>query len=306
VVRSGVDRAALAVNRLWAPIDLSAMQSITADDPAAAAAEVKRLLRPASGALRPSPLDLLADDIARCLRDCGETRVREAIDCLGEPVAERERDPRRQLAQAIATAMLRRHPPTLGLVADALRCLERTAPVEQVLDAIAYLWVELEAAAGLLRASWRDGDYRDTILACRHPVDTLRDYVVRAHAPWRPPLLILLNDITGGRQAEDIAWQLRAELRQRFARFAALSDAELDDALNAVDRLYVGLSLPPPGVVEQLQARYQHVTFVFHVPPEHVPGASIGGVEWLSPPLDPELEAAVARDRTNALFKLAA
>jgi hypothetical protein len=202
--------------------------------------------------------------------------------------------------------VLRRHPPTLGLVAEALRCLERTAPVDRVLDAVGYLWVELEAAAGLLRASWRDGEYRDTILACRHPVDTLRDYVVRAHAPWRPPLLILLNDISGGRQAEDIAWQLRAELRQRFARFARLSDAELDDALNAVDRIYVGLSLPPPDVIEQLQTHYQHVTFVFHVPPERGDTTAIGGVEWLKPALDPELEAAVARDRTNALFKLAA
>jgi hypothetical protein len=87
LVRPGLDQDELKRNRLWAPIGIDELQFLSSDDPAQAAAEVKRLLRPAARALHPSPLDLLSEEIASCIRDCGEARAREAIDRLGEPIA---------------------------------------------------------------------------------------------------------------------------------------------------------------------------------------------------------------------------
>jgi hypothetical protein len=304
LIRSGLERQTIKQHPLWQPLSLLDLQAVEVDKPATAALTVKQRLQPVAAMLRPSPLDLLVETIMRSLENCGRVHLQEAIDVLNEPVGADD-DPRRQLAHAIATAMHRRNPPVLGQVANALRRLEQSDSVRQILDVVSHMWVELEAAAGLLRASWQSDECRDLVLSCQHPADTLRDYVARAHAPWSPPLLLLLSDISGGAQVDDIAWQIRSELRRRTPHFKSRDDAWIDARLNGTSsRIFVGLGLPPPDVVQALQRRYPRLTFIFYVhSPQRV---ALGGVHWLEPVLDPALETRVVQDRFDAITTLAA
>jgi TIR domain len=300
VLWSGADGAALRKHPLWRPLDLPAVQYAQEDDPAALAGRIQRLLAPLAERLRPSPLDLIAADLVDLLSAASPMRLAQAAAALGEEVPGGRLD-RERLAYAIARWTLRQPPPALNALVDALARLGEGLPAEnarRMIDAVAHFWVASEAAAWLLQADPQAPSCRDLALACAYPADTVRQYVERAHRPWKPPTLVALNAITGGDQVDDIAAELRREMHRRFNFDPATIDEKLADAQR---RFFVALPLPDdPAVVRALQARYPRVTFIFTVARGHPVAAMPAGVEWVEPDLDPELEEGVQRDLFDA------
>jgi hypothetical protein len=312
VVSANVDRAELKKNRLWDPVDLPAIQFVASDDPAGTAASVRKRLAPLATQLRPAPLDLLVDEIASLLAKASPSHLLSAFESLNERIPFGVSDQHQRLAYAIARWILRQSPPALERMATALALLGKTFPADdacQILDLVAPMWVELDAASWFVRADWRHAGFRDIAIACKRPAPTLQQYVDRAHLPWRPPRVWLLNGITGGAHAHDIAQELRNVLRPHLeARLRRrLDDSDIDEIVGQAEaRFYVALPLPDDRqVVTTLQDQYPHVTFVFFVQPEMcLPYGTppvAAGVGWVDPSLDPRLEEDVFRDHDNAL-----
>jgi hypothetical protein len=311
LVSTNVDMAELKKNRLWDPIDLPEIQFLLSDNPATAAASVKKKLAPLAAELRPAPLDLLADEIAGLLGKATAKYLQSALNSLNELVPFEISDPHHRFAYAVARWILRQSPPALERMATTLALLGRTFPAgdaHQILDIVAPMWVELDAASWFVRAHWQHPDFRDVAIVCKRPAQTLRQYVDRAYMPSRPPRFLLLNGVTGGAHSDDIANELRAVLGRRLKDKLGpqLNDSDIDDHLRQTAvRLYVALPLPDDRqVVAALQNRYPHVTFVFFVEPEvcSPDGAApvAAGVGWVAPSLDPHLEEDVFRDYVDA------
>jgi hypothetical protein len=195
-------------------------------------------------------------------------------------------------------------------MARTLKLLGKSFPVKsarQILDLVAPMWVELDAASWFVRADWRCPSLRDVAISCKLPTQTLQQYVDRAYVPSDPP-----NGVTGGAHSDDVSRELRTVLRRPLKEVLGRqpSDADIDDFLTRTPaRLYVALRLPDDRqVVETLQDRYPHVTFVFFADPEvcsndeATPVAA--GVGWVAPSLDPRLEQDVSDDYTNARARL--
>lgn len=313
VVWEAVDREQLEKHPLWHPIDLDEIQFLEASDPAAVAAGLRKRLAALAPQLRPTPLDLIADDIARRLSDsAGTMRLDAVVQNLGVDVPLRVTGRSERLAYAIARWTIAQPPPSLKTVAEALTFLGNdfdASDANHILDSVAPLWVEIDAAAWLLRAVWQRPECRDVALVCRHPKPTLQHYVTRAHLPWRKPELLLLNGVTGGRHDKDVAAELRTEARARFARWRELEDDDLDERLaHVAARLFVGLPLPEDdAIVATIQAKYPALTFVFFVRGDEAAGAAVQrrlkGVEWIVPAHDPGLEADVLADHDAAYLR---
>jgi hypothetical protein len=188
VVSAKVSRAELEKNRLWDPIDLPAIQYLAGDGPSAIAASVKKRLAPQAARLRPAPLDLLADEITGLLAKASPMHLRSALESLNERIPFEVSDQHGRLAYAIARWILRQSPPALERMATTLALLGKTFPADdacQILDLVAPMWVELDAASWFIRADWRHPGLRDVAIACKRPAQTLRHYIDRAHLPSR-------------------------------------------------------------------------------------------------------------------------
>jgi hypothetical protein len=308
VTPANVDMTELKKNRLWDPIDLPAIQFVASDSAAEIAASIKNRLAPLATQVRPAPLDLLADEITGLLAKASPLHLLSALDSLNERIPFGVSDQHRCLAYAIARWILRQSPPALERMATTLALLGKTFPADdacKILDLVAPMWVELDAASWFVRADWRHPGFRDVAIACKRPSQTLQQYVDRAHMPSLPPPFLLLNGVTGGAHSDDVARELRDALRPRLRR--QMDDSGIDEFLGQTKaRFYVALPLPDDRqVVATLQSRYPHVTFVFFVRPEvcfsdGTPPIA-AGVAWVAPSLDPHLEEDVFRDYDDAL-----
>lgn len=317
-VSADVDTGELKKNRMWDPIDLPEIQFLTRDSVAGIATSVKKRLARLAAQLRPTPLDLLAEEITGLLTKAHPKHLEMALNALNEQVPFEVSDQRQHLAYAFARWILRQSPPALERMAITLKLLGKTFPVKnsrQILNLVAPMWVELDAASWFVRAHWRRPELRDVAISCKLPTQTLQQYVDRAYVPSDPPRVWLLNGVTGGAHSEDIAQELHAVLRRPVKEVLGRqpSDADIDDFLTKTPaRLYVALRLPDDRqVVTTLQDRYRHVTFVFFMDPEvylndyNDEAASVAtGVGWVAPSLDPRLEENVSDDYTNARARL--
>jgi hypothetical protein len=212
----------------------------------------------------------------------------------------------------------------LSLVADALKELGRAFPerqIENILELVAPLWVDPEAAARLVDAQKRRGGPGHVGVSCARPTITLRHYVDSAYLPFHPPRLLRLNGITAGQQVEEIAIELRSVLRPLLARLLDNDidndiDYEIDEWLAALDHpLYVAVALPhDPDVVSALRERFPNVTFIYHascISSQYASDECEAVIDslripWVTPPLDIEIERAAHRDYRNALGRFLA
>ena len=310
-VSANVDMAELKKNRLWDPIDLPEIQFAASDNAVMTAASMKKKLAPLAAQLQPAPLDLLADEIVGLLGKASPKYLQSALNSLNEHVPFEVNDQHQRLAYAIARWILRQPPPALERMATTLTLLGKAFPAadaRQIIDIVAPMWVELDAASWFVRAHWQHPNFRDVAIACKRPAQTLKQYVDRAYIPSRPPRFLLLNGVTGGAHSDDVAQELRAVLRRPLKDTLGiqLNDSDIDDFLSRTTaRLYVALPLPDDRqVVATLQSQYPHVTFVFFVVPEMCsPNEArpvAPGVGWVAPSLDPSLEEDVSRDYVDA------
>lgn len=221
LVSANVDMAELKKNQLWDPIDLPEIQFLTCASAAGIAASVKEKLGPLTAQLRPTPLDLLADEIAHLLAKAPPMHLQSALDSLDERIPFGVSDRHQRLAYAIARWIFRQPPPALGRMATTLTCLGATFPAEdarKILDVVAPMWVELDAASWFVRADWRHAAVRDVAITCKRPAQTLQQYVDRVYQPFRPPRVLLLNGVTGGAHSDDVIRELRSVFRPRLER----------------------------------------------------------------------------------------
>ena len=240
------------------------------------AASVKKKLAPLAAQLQPAPLDLLADEIVGLLGKASPKHLLSALNSLNEHVPFEVSDQRQRLAYAFARWILRQSPPALERMATTLTLLGKTFPADdarQILDLVAPMWVELDAASWFVRAHWRHPELpgrRDRLQTTRSNLAAVCRSGI--HAISTHPEFWLLNGVTGGAHSDDVAQELHAVLRRPLKDTLGrqLNDSDIDDFLNRTTaRLYVALPLPDDRqVVTTLQGRYPHVTFVFFVQPE--------------------------------------
>jgi hypothetical protein len=302
VLFDGITTDQLKDHVLWHPLELEAIQFIVGGTPDAIAKRIKCRLDELGESLR-TPLERLAADVAAQLSQPSRAlRLEDAVTGLGIPVPPYVTARAERLAYAIARWAIARRPPALEDIAVALGQLGGTFPAEDarlIFETVRPLWVEVDAASWLLRASWRQPDVRDVALACTKPCETVPDYTARAVMPRRPPQFVPLNNVTGGRQVEDIQEELHSELRSRFNSLRNLEAEELDAFLaNKARHFCIGLTLPDDDVVAELQTTYPAPTFIFYVDSADRPLPA--GVALVEPPLDPELERRVLDDRQVA------
>lgn len=299
-----VTRDDLKAHPLWHPLDLAAIQSMPGDDPAAIAATIKHQLTLVRGSLRRSPLERLAGDIATVLtRTSGMQRLEDVIAYLGTPGAPTHLvGGAERLAHAIARWTLGLHPPSLELVADALLQLGNVFPAEdaeEILSILGPLWVELDAAAWILRAASRPEGCRDVVIGCAHPNATIEDYAARAHMPARKPTLLLLHGMTG--RPEDIVAELFDVGKRKLKYLRERTPQELDAYFKQdARRIFVAVPLPGDEVVARLQADYPAPTFIFYVGSSSPVPVPPPGVAMVEPALDPGFEDSVRADRDTA------
>jgi hypothetical protein len=303
---TGVTRKDVRNSNLWSPLDLPGIQMLSVDDPAAAARQVKAVLAPHRTTRLRAPLDVLAADLSVLLAKASTEQCTWLWDQLSGDRPEEIDEEKSALARAIARWMLCQPPPALERIARALMHLGEVFPLDdayQIIDLIAPLWVEMDAAAWF--ASTRV-DQRDLAIRCRQPGQVLTHYMRMAYLPARSPRVFLLNGITAGPHADDVAVELRKVLGPLLERSAGrkLHDAEIDAKLNTVkERPYVALPLPADqSVIEELRRRFSRVTFVYFAAYEDAGNAP--GMQWVVPQLDPDLEEAVCQDLEDARFVL--
>jgi hypothetical protein len=308
-----VTRQELKNTRLWDPLDLPEIQFLSGRGPEDAAASLKSRIA-SLGPLDPTPLELLVGDIAGLLTEASQQRLRIVLNDLHVHVPLELTDQQRRFAYAVARWILGQPPPSLDRMAAALVRLGRTFPGDRargILELVAPMWVELDAASWFVRADWQRPDLRDLAIVCCRPTETLKEYVERAHQPDTAPKVWMLNGVSGGDEVDDITRELRAVLGpplvRRFGR--DWNDAKTDEYLSRTNnRVYVALPLPEDHeVIAGLQIRYPRVTFVFFVPTASgLPPPAIPGVGWVGPEIDPELEERVYVDRIDAMAKFLA
>jgi TIR domain len=314
LVWTDIGRAELKSNKLWNPLDLTEIQFVSGSSASEIAASVKKILAPLAAQLQPTPLDLLAEDIVNCLPTGLKLHLQAALNSLGEQIPIEIGEQSQRLAYGIARWMLRQPPPALKRVAQTLAMLGNGLPSAKaisILELLAPMWVDPHTAAWFVLADWRNPSCRDVAIVCAKPLTTLKQCVYCANMPDVRPPYLLLNNITGGAQSDDVAQQLRTLLRPCLKRGSgpAPDDAAIDDFLNGINyRIYVALELPnDPEVTKALQSLYKRVTFVFYVPRDRYPPDSApplpDGVGWVVPPLDPYTEAEMDKDYSTALSR---
>jgi hypothetical protein len=303
----GVSETQLQKHRVWHPVALDEIQYVKKAVPTALADRIKARLAELAP-VRRSPMDRIVTDIVGVLsKDAMNLPLDEVAQALG-PVPLRVSGAAERFAYAIARWMIGQQPPALMKVADQLLDLGEGFPREdahRIFQRLVPLWVEVGAASTLLRPAWNQPDCRSVALVCAKPDPTLEHYVTRAHMPRRQPKPLVLNNVTGGDQFEDIARQLREAARERFPEMAeaAEDDDDFDERL-ATTRAPISVALELPDddeVVEQLQTRYRALTFIFFL---RATGDALKrpvmGVEWVDPPHSLDLERQVLEDRGDA------
>jgi hypothetical protein len=314
LVWANVKKADLKNNKLWNPLDLTDIQFVSGNSPVEIAASVKKILAPLAAQLESTPLDLLAEEIVHYLPKDLELHLQAALDSLGEQIPYEIDGQSRRLAYGIARWMLRQPPPALKRVAWTLAKLGNGLPSKNaisILDILAPMWIDPDTAAWFVRAHWQHPSCRDVAIVCANPLITLKQCVYCANMPDAKPRYLLLNNITGGAQSDDVARELRTVLGPCLKPLlgSAPDDAAIDDLLGDIDyRLYVALELPNDlEVAKVLQSMYKRVTFVFYIPPDrYLPDAAPPvpeGVGWVVPPLDPNTEAEMDKDYGIALSR---
>jgi TIR domain-containing protein len=303
----GVSRTALRDSALWRPLNLTDIQFLDVDEPVAAATEVKALLAPLRHLGGQAPLDVLAGDISELLARAPQERCAVFWSHLDEPWPPGALAQKRVLARAIARWMLCQQPPALERVARALMHLGEVFPIEdshKIIELIAPLWVELDAAAWFAAGRLDQGGVRDLAIRCRRPGQVLDHYMRMAHLPARSPRVFLLNGITAGPHVEEVATELRNVLGPLLERAAGrkLTDFEIDDKLGRLkERPCVALPMPDDrSVIEELRQRFSRVFFVYFAADD----GEAQNVQWVVPQLDTEVEEAVCEDLEEAKFVL--
>lgn len=278
----------------WAPLDLTRYQLLAADDIAGCAAAVKRHLGTLGVELAPSPFDVLVADIAQLLVKAPLTRCRLLWEDLdGNRLPLDLDDHHRALAEAIGRWMLRQPPPMLSRIAGTLTKLGQAFPTEdirRIIELVAPLWVDLDAASAFLADT-------DLAMHCQRPIPVLQHYMSAAHLPDRPPRVFVLNAITAGDSVEDIAAELRTVFRERLHSPGSppLSDAEVDRRLSRPGaRVHVALPMPDDEVVAELRRRFRRVSFIYFVP--HGDAVRDVGARWVRPELAKTIEHQVCED----------
>jgi hypothetical protein len=301
-VLCGVTLEELQASRLWGPLDLPAVQFPRSSDPAEVAAEVKAQLAPLASMLDRSPLARLAGQVASELRESAEAQCQDVLNKIGEALPLRMVDETDGYARAITAWVLRQPPPALNRIADALAELGKSFPADRVraiLELVAPLWVDPEAASRLVEAHSRPDGPRSVALACAKPKVTVRHYLDSAYLPSRAPTHVRLHGITGGSHADDVADELRSALRRQVQDLSDESDEEIDEYLNGLRRpFYVSVGLPEDSeVMADLRGRYAKITFIYHAAALRDPAE----LPWVLPQLEAGEESAAFSDYVEAV-----
>jgi hypothetical protein len=297
-----VDAQALTDSTLWK--ELEPLQLGQADTPDAAAGLIADKLAPLGEMLDPTPLGLMAIEIAARLEQAPKPLLHRARLKL-DPAAPATVDPG-ELADAIARWMLAQEPPALKQMAAALSELgDRFVKddLEALLDYVMPLWVDPDAASWLTRPGLRVADRHGIGIACTRPDDTVEHFVKRAHVPGWAPEALTLNAIADGADADDIEREVKNLVRnmmEKRRRGHPARDRDIDRLLKD-GQLFVAVPLPDDeSVITALRARYARLNLVFHAPiSEPRPGAA-GSVAWITPALKPTEEDSVWADYWQA------
>ena len=291
---------------IWSNLDVRAFQGLRGarrTNAAEIAAQAVERFADLKQQLPATPLQRVERRIAKLLQDVEPEVLEEAAASLG-PLAEAW-DGRTEAHEELATLLLRSDIEGAYRALAALASDVDGADLEEIYYLLAPTWVDYRAAIRLRAEVGPPAKARGVAIGGREIDFTPRMYVRRADCTtrsfgWR------VQEVPH-KPSDDPASYYETRVRRALLAMAGLGevegtpealDARILDWLDAAKRLlspvFVALEWPGPGpvILEELQARYGHVTFFLlsSRPADQEPELAQRAVAWLDPPLDPEEE----------------
>ena len=279
----------------YAPLDLGEIQHAKSTD----AAEIARIVRRVVGNPDPflTPLDRVRIAVTDLLANVGVGTLEVACaDHFGAVSWKPGEDRRRTFADLLSRKILRAAREIPRAAMEVLGSLG-LGPEEavRILEILAPLWVEPDAACVISEVANRRGDARDLVLNGNYLPDfTALMYVGRAypHATWW--VLVAVDDGDAGDFTAHVVSRVRAGVRAQVPEAAHLADPTLDRWLKRFSAPCSSCfpafpRTPPPWT------RYGRITLAPHTSSRRrsafpIPGRFIPGCAPVEPELAPERE----------------
>jgi hypothetical protein len=287
----------------WEVVGLRQRQFIKLTEPATIADAVLAALHTTGGLVADlTPAEQLADQLGGKLESAGLAALQRLAGRL-QDLGDRTLSPAGRAALALIRELLDGGP--MERIGDELLRLGRgMSDVDRldVIDALTPLPFDT-AAAAQLRREVPAGRSRTAAVRTDDPNRTPKALLQLAHLPALPRQIIQLTCAEGSLDSVD------AELVQHFEdklpadRTRSLSTDQIRDRLRGLNAYVV---VPPldAAVLTELESRYPKLTFVVWYPGPEDPVLPEGGAV-VSPPLDPDQEAAIWTDIDIAMFSVA-
>jgi hypothetical protein len=268
-VRATLERAPEKDQPRWDLVPLLDTQMLAADqrsEEGVAADVVDRLRAKGALAAADTPAGRLADQLAPSLAAAGDASLRRLADRLGEVSAYLGGDNRVRAALGLVRHVL--DGGRLSSGRQLLGCLGSSSTFadssrRSILEALAPLPLRPDAAALLTRRRQPGGAYAHAALRCDNPQDIVPLFLRRAFLGSAPPKNFAIPNDHG--TFDDLRAALREEFRQLPRQTSrTLSDAKVDQLINAEPRFVL---LPGPldvDVLRQLEETFPSVAFVVH------------------------------------------
>jgi hypothetical protein len=302
--------------RHYAPLLLTELQHVIADDSVAIVSAVRQ--RVPAGSDAPSLFDLMVADMTVVIERLSVSDLTlEEICRKCEPSIQftAGQSRKHKFASVLARRLLTTGP---ECIAAAVELFDNFGPAAQrdvlrrLASLIEPLWVDSEAAALLPVVSRRQGDARDLALYCSKSgmfTDFVaRDYVRRAFLRSSKFRLTHVDDGHAGDVAEYVARRLRESVRSR-PPYRDFSDDEIDRHLSderGKDPMFVLLpAIVDDDALESLRNTFPRVTFLMRTDAAGKERPELPSrVRYVEPELSPEVERDVlfGRDRLTDLL----
>lgn len=254
----------------YGPLDLGALQHATLGRPDQVVSSVRAALRNHKPAQ--TPLEMLEDEVAALLRRADPHQLEAACErrfgpLRWDPSTDRVRRFSRQLSREIFRHGAHGVREAVGIL-EAVGYSLNGADARRIIELLAPLWVEPDAAGRIPRVASRSGGDDAVLLNGDYVLPfTAGMYLARAYPFKRSKDVVMVEDAHAGDLVEHVSRCVRQYMRKSMSPLARQPDAAVDAEANrwaGRAPFFVILPFSPPDEqsLEEMRARYPAVTFI--------------------------------------------